>query len=92
MDQNYYSNINNDTAETDRFDAEVYVQQDNLENEHVDMPTDEFIPESLESELFMPGYLRTQIGKYMRVEFLIGNQTTDVTGRLSDVGASFIIL
>ena len=50
------------------------------------------MPETLESTLFIPGYLNTQIGKYMRVEFLIGNGLTDRNGKLVKVGASYIIL
>ncbi len=49
-------------------------------------------PETLTNPMFVPGYLRTQIGKIMRVEFLIGNQTTDRVGRLLEVGASYILL
>ncbi len=50
------------------------------------------VPETVESELFVPGFLMTQIGKYMRIDFLIGNSLTDRTGRLERVGASYIIL
>ena len=50
------------------------------------------MPETLESTLFIPGYLNTQIGKYMRVEFLVGNGLTDRNGKLVKVGASYIIL
>lgn len=50
-------------------------------------------PVTLESTLFTPGFLRTQIGKIMRVEFLIGtNGMTDRTGMLIGVGASYILL
>ncbi len=50
-------------------------------------------PVTLESSLFTPGFLRTQIGKLMRVEFLIGtNGLTDRTGTLIAVGASYILL
>lgn len=50
------------------------------------------MPETLTNPAFTAGYLRTQIGKLMRVEFLIGNSITDRVGRLAEVGASFIIL
>ena len=50
------------------------------------------MPETLTNPIYTPGYLRTQLGKWMRVEFLFGNITTDRVGRLVDVGASFIIL
>lgn len=50
-------------------------------------------PEVLTNPIYTPGFLKTQIGKLMRVEFLIGtNVLTDRIGRLKDVGASYIIL
>ena len=40
-----------------------------------------------------PAFLREQIGKLIRVEFLIGtNNLTDRTGILEDVGVSYILL
>lgn len=51
------------------------------------------VPVTVENVLFTPGFLRTQIGRRMRVEFLIGtNGFTDRTGTLLAVGASYIIL
>lgn len=51
------------------------------------------IPQTVENPLYTPGFLRTQIGKRMRVEFLIGtNNLTDRTGTLLAVGASYIVL
>lgn len=42
---------------------------------------------------YMQGYLKTQIGKRVRVQFLVGsNSLQDRTGVLTDVGISFIIL
>lgn len=49
-------------------------------------------PETLVNTAFMPAYLSEQIGKWMRVEFLIGNHLTDRVGRLIEVGASYIVL
>ena len=50
------------------------------------------MPETLTNSIYTPGYLRTQLGKWMRVEFLFGNNTTDRVSRLVEVGASYIIL
>jgi hypothetical protein len=51
------------------------------------------VPSTVESPFFTPGFLRTQIGRKMRVEFLIGtNGFTDRTGTLVAVGASYILL
>jgi hypothetical protein len=42
---------------------------------------------------FVPGFLRTQIGRKVRVEFLIGTgTTTDRIGTLVGVGASYILI
>jgi hypothetical protein len=42
---------------------------------------------------YTQGYLRQQIGKYVKVEFLIGtNMLVDREGTLVDVGISYIIL
>ncbi len=37
-------------------------------------------------------FLRSQIGKLMKVEFHFGNQSAEKTGRLLEVGTSFIVL
>lgn len=50
-------------------------------------------PEILTNPIYTPGFLREQIGKLMRVEFLIGtNNLVDRIGILEDVGASYILL
>lgn len=55
--------------------------------------TDEdLMPEPIKSTLYIAGYLNTQIGKLVRVEFLIGNVLTDRTGVLVKVGVSYIII
>lgn len=50
-------------------------------------------PEILTNSIYTPAFLRTQIGKLMRVEFLVGtNNLTDRVGVLEEVGASYILL
>jgi len=50
-------------------------------------------PEILTNNIYTPAFLRENIGKLMRVEFLIGTNTlTDRIGILEDVGASYILL
>lgn len=57
------------------------------------LPLSEQTPATVQSTLFTPGFLRTQIGKRMRVEFLIGTGALiDRTGTLLNVGASYILL
>lgn len=60
-----------------------------MENENA---TNEVIPEPIASTLYIAGYLKTQIGKLVKVEFLIGSTITDRTGVLVNVGVSYIIL
>ena len=54
--------------------------------------TNALIPEPLTSTLYIPGYLNTQIGKLVRVEFLVGNSIVDRIGVLVKVGVSYIII
>lgn len=50
-------------------------------------------PEILTNPIYTPAFLRQNIGKLMRVEFLIGtNNLVDRIGILEDVGASYILL
>ncbi len=50
-------------------------------------------PEILTNPIYTPAFLKEQIGKLMRVEFLIGtNNLVDRIGILQDVGASYILL
>ena len=51
------------------------------------------MPEILTNPIYTPAFLKEQIGKLMRVEFLIGtNNLVDRIGFLEDVGASYILL
>ena len=49
-------------------------------------------PESLTNPDFLPAYLRTIVGKWVRVDFLIGGGIEQRVGILEEVGASYIIL
>lgn len=51
------------------------------------------IPEVLTNPIYTPAFLKEQIGKLMRIEFLIGtNNLVDRIGILDQVGASYIVL
>lgn len=66
-------------------------EQDTREKRNVTI--DQNSPEILTNTIYTPAFLREQIGKLMRVEFLIGtNNLTDRVGILVDVGASYILL
>lgn len=66
-------------------------KQDKRENRNVTINQDS--PEILTNAIYTPAFLREQIGKLMRVEFLIGtNNLVDRIGILEDVGASYILL
>ena len=63
-------------------------QRENRQNE-----INQNSPEILTNPIYTPGFLRQQIGKLMRVEFLIGtNNLVDRIGILQDVGASYILI
>ena len=64
----------------------------NINNENRNIETNQE-PEILTNPIYTPAFLREQIGKLMRVEFLIGtNNLVDRIGILQDVGASYILL
>lgn len=70
---------NNEESQNQREDRNVNINQNS--------------PEILTNNIYTPAFLREQIGKLMRVEFLIGtNNLTDRIGILEDVGASYILL
>lgn len=50
-------------------------------------------PMTTDSLQYLNGFLRTQIGRRVRVDFLLGTNTlTDRTGTLLGVGANYILL
>ena len=66
-------------------------KNENTENRQVQINSNS--PEILTNTIYTPAFLRQQIGKLMRIEFLIGtNNMTDRIGFLEDVGASYILL
>ena len=71
--------------------ANVEEKSDEREDRNVQINPN--TPEILTNNIYTPAFLREQIGKLMRVEFLIGtNNLTDRIGVLEDVGASYILL
>ena len=71
--------------------ANVEEKQDKTEDRNVQINQNS--PEILTNNIYTPAFMREQIGKLMRVEFLIGtNNLTDRIGILEDVGASYILL
>jgi len=52
----------------------------------------EQMPEIMSNTAYIPGYLRQHIGKWVRLECLTGGQISDRIGRLTRVGASYIVL
>ena len=51
-------------------------------------------PQTLQDTSFLPGFLKTQIGKVMRVQFLVGTTgpLVDRIGTLLGVGANYILM
>jgi hypothetical protein len=57
------------------------------------MPWNQPIPVTTESLMYMNGFMRTQIGRRVTVEFLIGTNTlVDKSGTLLAVGANYILI
>ena len=56
-------------------------------------PMTQPMPMTVESLQYLNGFMRTQIGRMVRVEFLIGTNTlVDKTGTLLAVGANYILI
>ena len=71
--------------------ANLERDQDKRENRNVEINQNS--PEILTNSIYTPAFLREQIGKLMRVEFLIGtNNLVDRLGIVEHVGASYILL
>jgi hypothetical protein len=63
------------------------------DNQDFEMAPGSPIPAVVNNVLYNQGWLTTQIGKYVRVSFLLGTNTfQDRTGTLVEVGISYIIL
>ena len=68
-------------------------KKENNKRENRNVVINQDSPEILTNPIYTPAFLRQQIGKLMRVEFLIGtNNLVDRIGILQDVGASYILL
>lgn len=50
------------------------------------------LPETLSNPLYIPAYLKRNIGKWVRIELLIGNSLVVRIGILKEVGASYVII
>ena len=50
------------------------------------------LPENITNPIFTPGYLQTQIGKGVHVEFYIGGNKSERTGILVQVGTDYLVL
>jgi hypothetical protein len=57
------------------------------------VPWNQPMPVTTESLQYMNGFMRTQIGRRVTIEFLIGTNTlTDRTGTLLAVGANYVLI
>ena len=50
------------------------------------------MPENLESPIYTAGFMRQQIGRWIRADLLLGGQLVSRAGKLVEVGASYIVL
>lgn len=70
---------------------ENYIQNQTMQGPRVEINKNS--PEIITNNMYTPAFLREQIGKLVRVEFLIGTDNlTDRVGILEDVGTSYILL
>lgn len=54
----------------------------------------QMVPQTVSNPYFLAGYLQRNIGRTVRVEFMLGTNgaLTDRSGQLMEVGASYIVL
>ena len=77
--------------ESDGQMANVEEKQEKKEDRNVQINPNS--PEILTNNIYTPAFLREQIGKLMRVEFLIGTGSLVTrSGVLNTVGVSYIVL
>lgn len=73
--------------------AEMEQEQRRDKGDDSNVTVNQNSPEILTNPIYTPAFLRGQIGRLMRVEFLIGtNNITERIGILEDVGTSYILL
>ncbi len=51
-----------------------------------------YLTEIMNNDLFLPAYLSKNLGKWMKLEMLMGNQLTEKIGQLIKVGAGYVVL
>lgn len=56
------------------------------------IPANEYRSDTLTQSIYTSAFLRSIIGSPVRVEFLIGDHTTERVGFLREVGANYILL
>ena len=49
-------------------------------------------PETMTNPIYIPGFMKQHIGKWVRLELLIGNGLINRVGKLETVGASFVTI
>ncbi len=63
------------------------------ENNRRNIVLDSNSPEIMTNDIYTPAFLRENLGKLVRIEFLIGtNEIVDRVGILEEVGASYVLL
>lgn len=84
MNKNYNSNRNNALPAVNSNQSMTPVQQTT--------PSLEGMPPPSSDPNYVPGFLAKNLGKNVRAEFYINNNTLDKVGRLIEVGANFFVL
>ncbi len=82
MDNNYSL----ETMENSIFKRKMEMQENTAVN------TENYLTEIMNNDLFLPAYLSKNLGKWMKIEMLMGNQLTEKIGQLIKVGAGYVVL
>ena len=82
MDNNYSL----EKMENSIFKRKMEMQENTAVN------TENYLTEIMNNDLFLPAYLSKNLGKWMKIEMLMGNQLTEKIGQLIKVGAGYVVL
>lgn len=75
----------------DVFENSIFKQKMEM-RDNVSVNAENYLHEIMNNDLFLPAYLSKNLGKWMKIEMLMGNQLTEKIGQLIKVGAGYVVL
>ncbi len=75
----------------ERMENNIFKQKMELQ-ENTANASDNYLTQMMNNDLFLPAYLSKNLGKWMKIEMLMGNSLTEKIGQLIKVGAGYVVL